>query len=64
MRTVADAPAGFQVEGAVLRLLGWGEGVVGLLERGGGPRGDVRFVEGGVYGHDLSRGGLKSGVGE
>jgi len=53
VRTVADAPAGFQVGGAVFGLLGGGEGVVGLLERGGGPRGDVRFVEGRVYGHDL-----------
>jgi hypothetical protein len=56
VRTVADAPAGLEVGRAVFRLLGWGEGIVGLLKRGSGPRGNVGFMKAWVDGHDLLSG--------
>ena len=61
MRTVADAPAGLKVGRAVLRLFRRGEGIIGLLERGSGARGNVGFMEAWVHGHDLSGGGLEVG---
>lgn len=59
MRTVADAPAGLEVGRTILRLLGGGEGVVGLLKRGNSAGCDVGFMEAWVHGHDLSGGGLE-----